>query len=79
MAKTKTMYMHTLDGEPAAFSKLWQIVHRVPHRSATLAVSLAEDLGQIDRERRASRKSAKRDGIQQGKFGHVRVEVPNVR
>lgn len=77
--KTRTMYMHTLDGKPASYSGHGSpYVYFVGGRNR---VKLVPSLRQIEREQRAACVEAVRDPSQHEwadpkRYGYVLVEVP---
>jgi hypothetical protein len=69
--KTKTMYMHTLDGKPAAFNSTENYVYFCSGREP---VVLVESLKQIRRAQKLDRD--KWPNAAPFKYGYVLVKVP---
>lgn len=77
--KTRTMYMHTIDGMPATFDPLFRMIYRagVYRQPRYLqSVRLAASLRAIRREQKQSRASLKAERIVVPRYGYVLVEVP---
>jgi hypothetical protein len=78
--KTRVMFMHTISDQPATFTPVWNMIHRVPvERLASktaLHIHLAGSVEQIMAERRESRRSLRREHMKAPKYGYVAVVVP---
>ena len=78
--KTRTMYMHTLDGKPATFAVMWrEEVEFLFFAGGRHRVQLVASLREIRRQQQAAIRAAQRDKSQWADaklYGYVLVEVP---
>lgn len=81
MPKTRTMYMHTLDGEPASYEECSDGSPHIYFVGGRNKVKLATSLRQIRREQEASMEAAREsqygtEWADSERYGYVLVEVP---
>jgi len=77
-SKTRTMFMHTIDGKPADYERGEQITFASPGRYARRGIVLVPSIKQIRAEENASRqwRIARGCAVAGWDYGYVRVEVP---
>ena len=77
-ARTRTMYMHTIDGRPALYEPNRQIVFASQGRYVRYHVALVPSIKQIHAEQNATNRWRGTQGlsISGWDYGYVRVGVP---
>jgi hypothetical protein len=80
MPKTRTMYLHTLDGHPATFEpKPWPALIAIQQPSRTFPKARGVLVASRSTLRAQQRRCLKAvPGLKASRFGYVRVEVPHV-
>jgi hypothetical protein len=80
MPKTRTMYMHTIDGKPASYDEPWgrPYLYFAGGRSRRSRAKLVPTLTQLRHEQIAAAQVRIAEGLtdDRARYGYVLVEVP---